>query len=113
MKTGLKLICLTLASITVAHPLCAAEPSPSGAPPPPLSQPHYTLVFSDDFSTDPNRNGQWTVFRRQGDLNHEGRWNSVEEQYNIGEARLSAAACLRRLKSDRFVTTSDPKWKRL
>jgi hypothetical protein len=112
MKTGLKLICLTLASITVAHPLCAADLAHPERPSP-LSQPHYTLVFSDDFSTDPNRNGQWTVFRRQGDLNHEGRWNSVEEQYDIGEACLSDAACLRRLKPDRLVTTSDPKWKRL
>src|SRR6266436_6752127 len=42
----------------------AVEPTPHSEP---LLAPSYQLVFSDDFSTDPNSNGNWTVFRAQND----------------------------------------------
>src|SRR5690349_3270819 len=83
MKTTPTLICLTLASIAATHPLGAAEPTPSGAQAPPPPQPKYTLVFSDDFSTDPNSNGQWTVFRRQGIVTQEGFWNATEHDWYL------------------------------
>ena len=31
-----------------------------------LDAPPLALVFSDDFSTDPNTNGQWTIHRNAG-----------------------------------------------
>lgn len=73
MKTILTVIALSLTSVVVAPPLWA-EPTPSSKDAPPVQR-NYTLVFSDDFTTNPNTNGNWTVFRRQNDINAEGYWD--------------------------------------
>jgi hypothetical protein len=79
MKTNVACLCLTLSTL-IAPSLFGAEPTPSGQPPAPRD---YTLVFSDDFSTDPNSNGQWTVSRRQGDLNQEGYWDATKQVWYL------------------------------
>ena len=79
MKTNVLCLCLTLSTL-IAPSLFGAEPTPSGQPPAPRD---YTLVFSDDFSTDPNSNGQWTVSRRQGDLNQEGYWDATKQVWYL------------------------------
>lgn len=74
MKTILTLIALCLTSAAVAPALWSAEPTPSSKDAPPVQR-NYTLVFSDDFTTNPNTNGKWTVFRRQNNINAEGYWD--------------------------------------
>ena len=54
----------------------AVEPTPHSEP---LLAPSYQLVFSDDFSTDPNSNGNWTVFRAQNDPTREGYWDPTQQ----------------------------------
>ena len=51
----------------------------------------YSLVFSDDFSTNPNSNGQWTVFRRQGDLNEEGYWDAATHVWYLTRPKKDLA----------------------
>src|SRR5213083_2427975 len=89
MKTNLKLLYLTLTAIAIAPPLFAVEPTPSGAVPP--VGPNYTLVFTDDFSTDPNSNGKWTIFRRQGDLNQEGYCDASKQTWYLTRPKLNLA----------------------
>jgi len=89
MKTNVKLLYLTITSIAIAPPLFAVEPTPSGVPPP--VAPNYTLVFSDDFSIDPNSNGNWTVFRRQGDLNGEGYWDASKQTWYLTRPKRNLA----------------------
>lgn len=65
---------------------------PGGAPPPAaaLAQPAValtasdraymsTVVFSDDFSTDPNANGLWNIHRTRDDLDNEASWDSENQ----------------------------------
>ena len=95
MKTTLLTVALSLASAALAGSLFAAPaPSPAGEAPLPPAQPHYTLVFSEDFSTDPNSNGKWTVFRRQGNLNEEGYWDAMSQTWYLTrqENNLAIAA---------------------
>jgi hypothetical protein len=75
-----KLLCLALSSGLITTRLFAVEPTPASKPPP---VPAYTLVFSDDFSTDPNSNGKWKIFRRQNVLTKEGYWNSTEQDWYL------------------------------
>ena len=42
-----------------------------------------TLVFSDDFSTNPNTNGQWTIHRYVGDPNTEAVWDSSRQAFDL------------------------------
>jgi len=49
--------------------------------------PALTLVFFDDFSTDPNTNGQWTVHRNAGDLSSEAVWDSTRQAWALTRAR--------------------------
>ena len=90
MTTNPKTLSLTLITVTIASSLFAAEPTPSEKTAPP-AQPNYTLVFSDDFSTDPNTNGKWTVFRRQGDLSKEGFWSSSAQAWFLTRQSLNLA----------------------
>ena len=80
MKTKPLYVLLTF--IAIAPYLFGVEPTPPAAPAP-AAAPIYTLAFSDDFSTNPNRNGQWTVFRRQGDPNREGSWDPIEQVWYL------------------------------
>ena len=80
MKTKPLYVLLTF--IAIAPCLFGVEPIPPAAPAP-AAAPIYTLAFSDDFSTNPNRNGQWTVFRRQGDPNREGSWDPIEQVWYL------------------------------
>ena len=80
MKTKPLYVLLTF--IAIAPCLFGVEPTPPAAPAP-AAAPIYTLAFSDDFSTNPNRNGQWTVFRRQGDPNREGSWDPIEQVWYL------------------------------
>jgi hypothetical protein len=43
----------------------------------------YQLVFSDDFSTDPNSNGNWTVFRALNDPTREGYWDPTQQVWYL------------------------------
>lgn len=45
--------------------------------------PALTLVFSDDFSTDPNTNGQWTIHRHAGDPSTEAVWDSAKQAFDL------------------------------
>src|SRR5215813_9256946 len=51
--------------------------------------PALTLVFSDDFSTDPNTNGQWTIHRSFGDPNSEAVWDSTRQAWALTRAEIS------------------------
>jgi hypothetical protein len=42
-----------------------------------------TLAFSDDFSTNPNTNGQWTIHRYVGDPNTEAVWDSSRQAFDL------------------------------
>jgi Bacterial lectin len=42
-----------------------------------------TLVFSDDFSTDPNSNGLWTIHRYDDDPENEAYWNAAGEIWHL------------------------------
>jgi hypothetical protein len=53
--------------------------------------PSYQLVFSDDFSTDPNSNRNWTVFRRQGDPNKEGYWDPTQQVWYLTTQAVNLA----------------------
>src|SRR5215470_2359728 len=87
MKT--KLLYLTLTFLAIA-PSLFADPSPAERAAQPQG-PIYTLVFSDDFSTDPNTNGQWTVFRRQGNLHTEGYWDPIQQVWYLTRQRTDLA----------------------
>jgi hypothetical protein len=76
-------ICCALASVAFA-----VEATPAGRAVVPRS---YELVFSDDFSTDPNSNGNWTVFRRQGDLNEEGYWDPTQQVWYLTRQAINLA----------------------
>jgi hypothetical protein len=58
----------------------AVEPTPHSEP---LLAPSYQLVFSDEFSTDPNSNGNWTVFRAQNDPTREGYWDPTQQVWYL------------------------------
>ncbi len=47
--------------------------------------------FTDDFSTDPNSNGKWTIFRRQGDLNQEGYWDASKQTWYLTRPKPNLA----------------------
>src|SRR5215831_17607435 len=85
MKT--KLLSLILSFIAIA-PFLFAEPTPHGGLPPAVN---YQLVFSDDFSTDPNTNGQWTVYRRQGNSNEEGYWDPTQQVWYLTTQAINLA----------------------
>ena len=92
MKTALLTIALTLTSAALAGSLFAAPaPSPAGGPPAPPPLPKYTLAFYDDFSTNPNSNGKWTVFRRQGNVNEEGYWDATGQTWYLTRPRSDLA----------------------
>jgi len=42
-----------------------------------------SLAFADDFSTDPNTNGQWTVHRYAGDPNTEAKWDASSHLWDL------------------------------
>jgi Bacterial lectin len=91
MKTGIVPLCIATIFVSVAPGLFAGDPSPSPAPAGPPLAPHYHLVFSDDFSTDPNTNGNWTIFRRQHDPNNEGYWDPVHHDWYLTRATTNLA----------------------
>jgi hypothetical protein len=94
MKPSLLTIALTFTSVVLSPSILAAEPTPAGGAPAPPAEPNYTLVFSDDFSTNPNSNGKWTVFRRQGNPNEEGYWDPASATWYLTrqQANLAIAA---------------------
>jgi hypothetical protein len=47
-----------------------------------------TYDFSDDFSTDPNNNGKWLIFRRTNDLINEAYWDATNQYMYL--TRLSS-----------------------
>jgi len=42
-----------------------------------------TLVFSDDFSTNPNTNGLWTIHRYANDPNTEASWDGAKQAWDL------------------------------
>jgi hypothetical protein len=83
--SGLLAACCAIASVAFA---VDSTPPPGGGP---VVLPSYELVFSDDFSTDPNSNGNWTIFRRQGNLNEEGYWNPTQQVWYLTRPRTNLA----------------------
>src|SRR5262249_44662734 len=81
MKTILTLI--VLSSTAIAPTLWALPESTPSSKDFIEKQPVYTLVFSEDFSTDPNSNGKWTVFRRQNNINEEGKWDAPTQTWYL------------------------------
>lgn len=51
-----------------------------------------TLVFSDDFSTDPNTNGQWTIHRNGSNPNTEAVWDSKRQVWGLTRAHDAGGA---------------------
>jgi hypothetical protein len=45
-----------------------------------------SLVFADDFSTDPNTNGLWTLHRKVGDLANEAVWDPTAHSWHLTHA---------------------------
>lgn len=45
--------------------------------------PPLAVVFADDFSTDPNTNGQWTIHRHVGDPRTEAVWDSAARAWDL------------------------------
>jgi hypothetical protein len=80
------IIYYALASVAFA---VESEPTPHSEP---VAPPSYQLVFSDDFSTDPNTNGNWTVFRRQDNPNREGYWDPTQQVWYL-TTRFFNLAC--------------------
>jgi hypothetical protein len=92
MKGILTLVVLALSFAATAPSLSAApESTPSSKSMPPKAPPNYTLVFSDDFATDPNNNGKWTVFRRQNNINAEGYWDAPSQTWYLTTKRNDLA----------------------
>jgi hypothetical protein len=79
---GLLLTCVSLAGAPIVR---AVTPSVDTAGNP--AAPELTLVFSDDFSTDPNTNGQWTIHRYEGDPKTEAVWDSKRQAWGLTRAR--------------------------
>lgn len=77
------LICAWLAHPPVIRGETISEES--GASP---DAPELTLAFSDDFSTDPNTNGQWTIRRNMGDPMTEAAWAPVARTWRLTRAAL-------------------------
>src|SRR3954447_13450451 len=75
---GLLLACVSLAGAPIVRavtPYAATSESPDSSP--------LTLVFSDDFSTDPNTNGQWTIHRYSNDPVNEAAWDSARQAFDL------------------------------
>jgi hypothetical protein len=91
MKTILTLTALALISAVAAPSLSAAPESTPSSKNAPVVQPKYTLAFSEDFSTDPNSNGKWTVFRRQNDFTAEGYWDATAKDWYLTTRKYDLA----------------------
>jgi hypothetical protein len=92
MKTSIPLLCIAVISISITTARSAVDSTPPPGEPPPT--PNYQLVFNDNFLTDPNSNGKWTIFRRQHDLNNEGYWDATNHVWYLTrpENNLAIAA---------------------
>jgi len=53
-----------------------------------------TLVFSDDFSTNPNTNGLWTIHRYAGDPNTEASWDRAGQGWDLTRPATYRAAAV-------------------
>jgi hypothetical protein len=81
---ALVLAYLSLASAPAARAI-SSDQNLSANP----DSPALTLVFSDDFSTDPNTNGQWTIHRHVGDTSNEAVWDSAHQAFHLTRAALN------------------------
>jgi len=68
--------CLALSATTGA---AASLPGNSESDP----APSLSLVFSDDFTTDPNTNGQWSIHRYVDDPDTEAVWDSAAQAWHL------------------------------
>ena len=86
-----------LASASAARATGASEEAEVNPDGPPL-----TLVFSDDFSTDPNTNGRWTIHRYAGDRSTEAAWDSAARAWGSDPGQhCQRRSCLCQLRADR------------
>lgn len=53
-----------------------------------------TLVFSDDFSTDPNSNGLWTIHRYDNDPKNEAYWSATSQSWHLTRANTYKAVAV-------------------
>ena len=75
---GFILACLSLVGAPGVRATNSAEDTGAN----PNSSP-LTLVFSDDFSTNPNTNGQWTIHRSFGDPKTEASWDAAGQGWDL------------------------------
>ena len=52
------------------------------------------LVFADDFSTDPNTNGLWTIHRKVGDPTSEAAWDPTAQVWHLTRPAGNRAAAV-------------------
>jgi len=86
---ALVLAYLSLASAPAARAI-SSDQNLSANP----DSPALTLVFSDDFSTDPNTNGQWTIHRTNGDPNNEAAWDSAKQSWDLTRSATGRGAAV-------------------
>ncbi len=85
---------LLLASAWLVQSPPAGAVTPYADPDETLDASQSTLVFSDDFSTDPNTNGQWTIHRHAGDPNTEAVWDSFRQVWHLTLDRTDRAVAV-------------------
>ncbi len=54
----------------------------------------FTLAFAEDFATDPNSNGKWSVHRYADDSNTEAVWDSIGQTWHLTRPFESRAAAV-------------------
>jgi hypothetical protein len=82
---GVYFIVLVLACICLAPAPAARAVTPDQITEENAETPSLLLVFSDDFSTDPNTNGQWTIHRYDNDPRTEAVWD-LREHWHLTRA---------------------------
>ncbi|KAA3659275.1 MAG: hypothetical protein DWQ10_09155, partial [Calditrichaeota bacterium] len=66
--------------------------------------------FSEDFSTDPNHNGKWTVYRYNGSIYYEGDWNPADSSFFLTRAsgnKACAAFIDYQLAKEKWIASFD------
>ncbi len=72
---------LAYVSLALAPAARALTPDENSAESEAVSK--LSLVFADDFSTDPNTNGQWTIHRYVDDPTTEAVWSATKQTWHL------------------------------
>src|SRR5262249_20569738 len=74
----LLLACVSLVTATASRAVASAEDTGMSS-----EAPSFVLAFSDDFSTDPNTNGQWMIHHYDGRRNSQSVWDSAARAWHL------------------------------